>query len=287
MICSGERDLRVEMWNLNSLCFLNLSTDCDDLQGWKVLLYVRAVRRNDCSAFLCVTALVKQCLLGPLGTGRVMAHVKEHLCSETAKAGVSCWARRRRLVCWKDPLSYLFAQNKLLKSIEKWMMCFPVRYKRTYSLRFLSFRNCCVSESVEQQLEDQTLKGVLLSSDVFWRNKMQITSVGWIFPWFPSPGVVLWPEAALHCILLHIVSFEKLEKYLLAWWIVCLGIKLQAAPDSSCADFLQVSPCSVLIQFSEILLAWQATLAHAHAESLAKSHLLKLPSFIGQFVKYW
>lgn len=125
------------------------------------------------------------------------------------------------------------------------------------------------------------------ASDAFWGSKRQITSAGQLFPWFQSPGAVLWPEAMCHCILFHIVSLEKLEKHLLAWWIVCLTIKLQAAPDSLCADFLQVIRCSVLIQFSEILLAWQATLAHAHAENLAKSHLLKLPSFIGQFVKHW
>lgn len=39
---------------------------------------------------------------------------------------------------------------------------FNVKYRRTCSLSFLSFKNCCELESVEWQPYNQTLKGVLL-----------------------------------------------------------------------------------------------------------------------------
>lgn len=68
---------------MNSLCFLTSSKHCEDLQGRKFLLDVRTVSRKDClSAFLCTTALMKECFLEVLGTDREIAHVKEYLCTE-------------------------------------------------------------------------------------------------------------------------------------------------------------------------------------------------------------
>lgn len=75
---------------MNSLCFLTLSKHCEDLQGRKCLLDVRTVSRKDClSAFLCTTALIKECLLEVLGTDRVITHVKEYLCNEITMADIS------------------------------------------------------------------------------------------------------------------------------------------------------------------------------------------------------
>lgn len=177
------------MWILNSLCFLTLSVDCEDLHGRKLLLYVRIVCRNDCcSAFLCITALVKQCLLEVLGTDRVIAHVKTCLCSETATAEISFWAKRGRLVCWRDPFLYFFAQNKWLNWEFIYEMFFSVKYKRSCSLNFWASRTVVCWRVWNGNCMIRVLKGCYChqASDVFWRIKRQVTSIGQIFPWFQS-----------------------------------------------------------------------------------------------------
>lgn len=107
-------DLWVEMWILNSLCFLTLSKHCEDLQGRKFLLDVRTASRKHClSAFLCTTALIKESLLEVLGTDRVIAHVKEYLCSEITTADISFWSRRERLVWLKGSSPILLCSEQM------------------------------------------------------------------------------------------------------------------------------------------------------------------------------
>lgn len=161
------------MWILNSLCFLTSSKHCEDLQGRKFLLDVRTVSRKDClSAFLCTTALIKECFLEVLGKDAVKTHVKEYLCSEITMPDISFWARRERLVWLKGSSPILLCAEQMTQiSWEIKDFLFSCQIQEMSLFEFLSFQYC-LSASVELQFSGQTPKGCALADrpDVLWRN---------------------------------------------------------------------------------------------------------------------
>lgn len=142
-------------------------------------------RNNHCAAFLCFTALVEQYLLEILGIGRVIAYVKEHLCSENFFEQEEVDLSNEGIFSYTSLLSTNDSNQLRNERCE----FFPLKYKKSFFLSVLSFQNCCVLRSAEWQVYDQTLKrGVTVIRHLL---KRQITSVGQIFPCLQSPGVFL------------------------------------------------------------------------------------------------
>lgn len=151
---------------MNSLCFLTLSKDCEDLQGRKFLLDVRIVSRKDClSAFVCTTSLIKECFLEVLGTDRVTAHVKEYLCNICAVKSPWQTSPEQGRTCLTEGIlscTSLLRTNDANQLRNKRFFFF-LSNREISLFEFLSFQHCCLLTSAELKFYGQTPKASALT----------------------------------------------------------------------------------------------------------------------------